>query len=62
MGFKPIPSDKLKAEPKFPVATSLPQSQLRAFEQMAEENGLNKSDLLRQMVDYCMGLNNEVPW
>ena len=51
---KPNPEEK-PTEQKIPVATNIPPELFKLFEERAEENNLNKSQLLRQMVYHCMG-------
>jgi hypothetical protein len=52
--FQPTKEPEKQTEQKVPIATNIPPQLMEHIEQLAEDNNLNKSQLLRQMIYYCM--------
>ena len=54
MNFTPKMMEEQKWKPKTPISTSLEDDRLIEFDKLKSEFGLNRSQLLRQMVEHCL--------
>ena len=59
MKFKIKDSESLKKTKKVSIGTQLEGDALEKFRKLAEANGISNSELLKQMVAFCLG---QVDW